>query len=152
MIVNKVGSVKFDNHILNVYGSLDEPLFMGTEICDVIDYSAGNTWALTRMCEEDEKLKVQTVVAGQNRDVIFVTELGLYNILSQSRMPIARKWRRVVHEQLIDMRRERKMTIEDQFEEWDNALDDIYYDEEKGILMRSVTVPGGDVEQVPLED
>lgn len=29
-------------------------------------------------------------------------------------------------------------------------LDSIYWDEEKGKLMRSVTVPGGDVEQVPV--
>lgn len=37
-------------------------------------------------------------------------------------------------------------------EEIDNLLDDIFYDEETGKTMISVTVAGGDVEQVPIED
>lgn len=62
------------------------------------------------MCEEDEKLKLPLVVAGQRRSVNFVTENGLYNILAQSRMEIARSWRRVVHDELINMRKERVET------------------------------------------
>ena len=42
--------------------------------------------------------------------------------------------------------------IVEQFEEWDHELDTIYFDEERGILMQSVTVAGGDVEQVPYEE
>ena len=41
--------------------------------------------------------------------------------------------------------------ISEQFEDWDHRADAIYFDEETGMLMRSVTVPGGDVEQVPYE-
>lgn len=33
----------------------------------------------------------------------------------------------------------------------DNILDSLYFDADRGIWMRSVTVPGGDVEQVPFE-
>lgn len=62
------------------------------------------------MCEEDEKLKLPLVVAGQRRSVNFVTENGLYNILAQSRMEIARSWRRVVHDELINMRKEKAET------------------------------------------
>ena len=149
--VEKVGEVRFDNRILNVYGSLDEPLFLGTEICDILGYSRGNSWTLTNICEEDEKLNLTMLGAGQRRTAIFVTELGLYNILSQSRVTTARKWRRVVHNELIKLRKSRDMDIVEQFEEWDHALDDIYYDEETGMLMQSVTVPGGDVEQVPFD-
>ena len=47
------------------------------------------------------------------------------------------------------MRKEKGMTIVDQFDEWDDLLDTIYYDEETGMLMQSVTVQGGDVEQIP---
>ena len=36
-----------------------------------------------------------------------------------------------------------------QFDEWDHALDAIYYDEETGLIMESVTVQGGDVDQIP---
>lgn len=149
---NVVGEIRFDNRILTVYSSLDEPLFRGSEVAELIDYSdAKNTWKLKSLCEADEYLNLPVVGGGQRRLALFVTEMGLYNILSQSRMPLARKWRRVVHEQLIEMRRNRHLTIEQQFEEWNNAIDNIYYDEEKDCLMGSVTVPGGDVEQIPVE-
>ena len=46
-------------------------------------------------------------------------------------------------------RKSRGMTIKDQFDEWDDLLDTVYFDEKTGILMQSVTVAGGDVEQVP---
>ena len=146
-----VGKIKFDNKILNVYSSLDEPLFRASDVASMIDYSTGNVWKMLEMCEHDEKLNLPMVVAGQRRTVSFVTETGLYNILSQSRKPIARKWRRVIHNELVNLRKSRGFDISEQFNEWDRALDNIYWDEEKGILMESVTVPGGDVIQVPYE-
>lgn len=148
-MTNIVGTIAFDNRLLNVYGSLDEPIFRASDVASMIDYSDGNTWKMLQMCEEDEKLNLPMVVAGQTRQVSFVTEIGLYNILAQSRKLIARKWRRVVHTQLVAMRKEKGMTIVDQFDEWDDLLDTVYWDEELGMLMQSVTVQGGDVEQIP---
>lgn len=151
IIGNVVGSIKFDDRLLNVYSSLDEPLFRASDIARMIDYSEGNTWKLLEMCEEDEKLQLPMVVSGQRRSVSFVTETGLYNILSQSRKPLARKWRRVIHNELIRIRKEKGMDIVEQFEEWDHMLDTIYFDEETGLLMQSVTVAGGDVDQIPYD-
>lgn len=150
-VTNIVGIIKFDNKILSVYSDLDNPLFKASDVASMIEYSDGNTWKMLEMCEYDEKLNLPMVVAGQRRNISFVTENGLYNILSQSRKPIARKWRRVIHNELIEIRRSRDMTVVDQFDEWDHALDDIYFDEEIGMLMQSVTVQGGDVIQVPYE-
>lgn len=147
--VKVVGTINFDSKTLNVYQSLDEPVFRASDIATMIGYSEGNTFKLLELCEKDEKLKLPVVVAGQTRQVSFVTELGLYNILAQSRKLVARKWRRVVHAELVRMRREKGMTVVDQFDEWDDLLDTIYWDEELGMLMRSVTVQGGDVEQIP---
>ena len=130
------GIISFGGKLLNVYGDLDAPLFKAKDISHVIEYSSGNEWK----------------VAGQRRSVNFVTENGLYNILSQSRMEIARAWRRIVHDELINMRRTKGRNIAEQFEEWDHALDNIYFDEETGKLMQSVTVQGGDVEQIPYEE
>ena len=146
-----VGTIKFDNKNLDVYVSLDQPLFRATDVANMIDYSDGNTWKMLEMCEQDEKLNLPLVVAGQRRQVSFINETGLYNILSQSRKPIARKWRRIIHDELINLRKSRDYDIVEQFEEWDHELDTIYFDEEKGILMQSVTVQGGDVIQVPYE-
>lgn len=146
-----VGTISFDNKLLNVYSSLDDPIFRASDVASMIEYSDGNTWNMLSLCEEDEKLNLPMVVAGQRRSVSFVTEHGLYNILAQSRKPIARKWRRVVHDKLIRLRKSRDMNVVDQFEEWNHELDGIYYDEEAGMLMQSVTVSGGDVIQVPYE-
>ena len=147
-----VGTITFDDRQLDVYISLDDPLFKAADVAKLIEYSDSNTWKMLEMCEVDEKLNLPLVVAGQRRIVSFVTEHGLYNILAQSRKPVARKWRKVVHEELIRMRKERGNDIVEQFDEWDHALDDLYFDEETGILMRSVTVQGGDVIQVPYEE
>lgn len=144
-----VGTIKFDNHLLDVYQSLDQPLFRASDVANMIGYSGGNNSKMTEMCEQDEKLLLPLVIAGQRRQVLFVTENGLYNILSQSRKPIARKWRRVIHDELIRMRKARNLDILEQFAEWDHYLDDIYFDEETGVMMRSVTIQGGDVIQVP---
>ncbi len=89
------------------------------------------------------------VVGGQRRQVTFITESGLYNILAQSRKPLARMWRRVVHEELIALRKAQGKNVAEKFDEWDHLADNIYFDEERGCLMRSVTVQGGDVEQAP---
>ena len=151
MNTNIVGEIRFDNKTLNVYSHVNDPIFKASEIAFMIGYSDGNTWKLLEMCEEDEKLLLPMVVGGQTRQVSFVNERGLYNILAQSRKPIARKWRRVVHDKLIEMRKARGLDIMQQFDEWDHELDALYFDEETGILMQSVTVQGGDVEQRPYE-
>ena len=144
-----VGTIEFDGRRLNVYEDVNEPLFKATDVANMIGYSDGNTYRLLEKCEQDEKLLLPIVVGGQKRVVSFVTENGLYNILSQSRMPLARKWRRIIHDEIIRLRRERGLDIIAKFEEWDHELDTLYFDEETGILMQSVTVQGGDVEQVP---
>lgn len=145
-----VGNVLFMKHTLPVYDSLDKPLFKASDIANIIDYSEGNVWKMLEMCEADEKLNLPLVVAGQRRTVSFVTETGLYNILSQSRKAVARAWRRIIHEELINLRKSRGKNVAEQFEDWNNQADNIYFDEETGMMMQSVTVEGGDVEQIPL--
>ena len=151
--MTKIGKINFNNQVLDIYGTVDRPCFIAVDIAKIVDYSAGNTQEMLKLIEEDEKfwsmVKPSTKRGGNRKSVWFVTELGLYNILSQSRKPIARMWRRVVHQQLIDSRKARGLKIEDQFDEWDELLDTIYIDQETGVLMQSVTVQGGDVEQVP---
>ena len=147
--VQIVDTITFGGVGLDVYSSVDVPLFRVTDIAALIGYSDGNGWNLLELCEEDEKLNLPLLVAGQKRKVSFVTELGLYNILAQSRKPMARKWRRIVHQDLIRMRKEQGRTIVEQFDEWNHELDALYIDEITGIMMQSVTVEGGDVNQIP---
>ena len=144
-----VGSVIFKDKTLPIYSSLDVPLFRASDVAKLIEYSDGNVWKMLEMCEADEKLTLPMVAHGQRRTVSFITETGLYNILAQSRKPIARAWRRVVHEELIALRKSRGKNVAEQFQDWDDAAESIYFDEETGMMMQSVTGAGGDGEQIP---
>ena len=146
---NVVGTISFDSKSLDVYASLENPLFRAKDVAAMIGYSDGNTWKMLETCEQDEKLNLQMVVAGQRRTISFITETGLYNVLSQSRKPIARKWRRIIHNELINLRKARSYNIIQQFDEWDHELDALYIDPDTGILMQSKTIQGGDVIQIP---
>lgn len=79
---------------------------------------------------------------------IYVNEIGLYNILAHQDSDSARMWRRVIFEQLRGHRLDAGNSMSDEFNFWDEMCD-YYIDEETGKLMKSVTVAGGDVIQVP---
>lgn len=119
MEVKIVGEIKFKTCTLPVYRDLDEPLFKAGDVAELMDYGPNNIWNLTNLCEEDERLVLSSEVAGQHRRVTFLTESGLYNVLAQSRKPVARAWRRVIAEELIALRRSRGKNISEQFEDWD---------------------------------
>lgn len=132
MEVKIVGEIKFKTCTLPVYRDLDEPLFKAGDVAELMDYGPNNIWNLTNLCEEDERLVLSSEVAGQHRRVTFLTESGLYNVLAQSRKPVARAWRRVIAEELIALRRSRGKNISEQFEDWDHMADTIYFDKVTG--------------------
>lgn len=145
--MNVVGLIKFDNRNICVYDDVNDPLFKLRDIVAMLKYD-DDIDDLISLCESDETIYEDI----DDIKTCFVNERGLYNILSQLRDSTSRKWRRVIFNQLIELRKSRNMNIVEQFDEWDHALDDIYYDEETGMLMQSVTVAGGDVIQVPYEE
>lgn len=162
--MKNVGVIGFGGNTLSIYESVDNPLFLAAEIAKLLEYSAGNTSHMLELVEQDEKIlktievddlpyksETRHINARKTQTTWFVTELGLYNILSQSRKHLARGWRRIVHEELIELRKSKGFDIKQQFEIWDEKYSDLYFDERTGIIMQSVTVPGGDVSQVPYE-
>ena len=78
---------------LNIYGSIDEPLFLAKDVAEWIEYgfdSKGNrdTNGMLRTIDEEEKEKNVNPI--NNRVSWFLTEDGLYELLMQSRKPIAK--------------------------------------------------------------
>lgn len=151
MVIKIVGEIQFKDQTLPVYGDLNEPLFKAGDVANLIGYSEGNVWKMLELCEEERKLNATIWTGGQRRNARFITETGLYDILAQSRKPLALVWRHVIIDQLVAIRKKRGLNIVEQFDEWDHLAESVYYDEERGCLMRSVTVQGGDVEQVPFD-
>lgn len=91
--------------------------------------------------------------------MLAVNELGIYEALFASRKLEARKfrmWAGTVMQKLranvglegYEVMRMTDPEIQDQI---DDILDTLFWDDEKKMLMRSVTIQGGDVEQVPFE-
>lgn len=91
--------------------------------------------------------------------MLAVNENGVYEALFASRRLEARQFRNWASDVLKKLRKHvglegyevMRMTEKSVQDDIDHFLDDIFYDEEKGCLMQSITVAGGDVEQVPFE-
>lgn len=112
----------------------------------------------TRSRPKNYKVLSKDVVKTENtRWMLAVNEIGIYEALFASRRLEARKfrlWSASVMQKLrknvgLEQYEVMKMTNPDIQEEIDHMLDNLFYDEETGILMESVTVAGGDVIQVP---
>lgn len=92
-----------------IYGTLDEPLFRAKDVAEWIEYSKSgngsyNVPQMLASVDDDEKLVATLLVAGQRREVSFLTEDGLYEVLMLSRKPIAKQFKRGVKQILHDYR------------------------------------------------
>lgn len=98
---------------------------------------------------------------GENKTrwMLAINEIGIYEALFASRRLEARKFRLWAGSVMQRLRKHvglegyevMRMTEPEIQDEIDHILDTLFYDEETGMLMQSVTVQGGDVEQVPFE-
>lgn len=99
-----VESINILNTNFNMYGTVEEPLFMAVEIAEMIEYSVDKTHQMLELVDDDEKLLDTVYRAGQKREVWFVTENGLYELLMQSRKPLAKAFKAEVKKVLRNMR------------------------------------------------
>lgn len=134
------------------------------DICDALDL---RTDSVSQRLDSDmlERVQIEASDNGSNgvrsrgenktRWMLVVNELGIYEALYSSRRIEARKFRRWSGEVMRKLRSSvglqpyevMRMTEPDIQENINNILDTLFWDEEKGKLMQSVTVQGGDVEQ-----
>ena len=139
-MIRVVGYIKFKNIIIDVYYSLDEPLFKAYDVAKILEYGEENVHCLIECCEEDEKQELQIVSADQKIKTMFITERGLYNVLSHSHKPVARAWRRIIANDLINLRKSKGKNIVERFEEWDKKIKNIYFDDQTGIMIEPITL------------
>ena len=99
--IEKVGEVKFGYSKLDVYGDLNEPLFLATEVAVVTGYNENTIEQMLGSIDDDEKLTVTILRSGQRRRMWFVTETGLYSIIEQGKTPMAKIWRKIIIGQSI---------------------------------------------------
>ena len=141
------------------------------DICDALDLRTDN---VANRLDPDmmERVLVEMDVSdhlstgvrsrGENKTrwMLAVNEIGIYEALFASKRLEARKLRRWTATVLQRLRTRiglqgyevMRMTETGVQEDIDHFLDDLFWDEKTKTLMRSVTVQGGDVEQVPFDD
>lgn len=97
--------------IFKVYGTTENPLFLAKDVAEWIDYSykdsrktARDTSKMLKTIDEEEKLVGTLFLSGQNREAWFLTEDGLYEVLMQSRKPIAKEFKKEVKKILKQIR------------------------------------------------
>lgn len=88
---------------IDVYGSVDEPLFLAKDVAEWIEHTQPSKMVET--VDEDEKLMGTIFLSGQNREVWMLTEDGLYEVLMQSRKPIAKQFKKGIKEILKTIRK-----------------------------------------------
>lgn len=137
------------------------------DICDALDL---RTDSVSQRLDPSMVERVRVDVSDHNstgvssrarktQDMLAVNEIGIYEALFASRRLEARKFRRWSAEVMKKLRSKvglagyevMKMTEPDTQDKIDWILDSLYYDEETGLVMQSVTVSGGDVDQIPFE-
>ena len=104
-----------------IYGDFENPLFLAKDVAEWIDYAYKDSRKVNRdvskmleTVDEEEKLKSTLKLGGEdyshggireNVEVWLLTEDGLYEVLMQSRKPIAKAFKKEVKEILKSIRK-----------------------------------------------
>lgn len=93
-------------HQFTVYGTAENPLFLAKEVAECIEHS--NITVMLQTIDEEEKVKItpkQPLGDLVNyKEYNFLTEDGLYEVLMQSRKPIAKQFKKGVKQILHEVR------------------------------------------------
>ena len=77
-----------------------EPWFVGKDVADILEYT-NTAKAIRDHVDDEDKLTERIVLSGQNREVIFINESGLYSLILSSKMPNAKKFKHWVTSEVL---------------------------------------------------
>lgn len=137
------------------------------DICDALDLrTAAVAQRLDPEMLERVRINISDVIsndltsrARKTQDMLAVNEIGIYEALFASRRLEARKFRRWSASVMQKLRsyvglqgyEALRLTEEEIQDQIDDILDCLFWDEEDNCLKISVTVQGGDVDQIPFD-
>lgn len=87
---------------IRMFGTINNPLFLAQDVAEWIEHS--QTSKMIKSVDDSEKLMGTIFLSGQNRDVWFLTEDGLYEVCMQSRKPIAKQMKKEIKNYLKSIR------------------------------------------------
>lgn len=93
---------------IQMYGSIENPLFLAKDVAEWIDYSKSNgkykVSQMVKTVDNDEKGIYNVATLGGNQELTFLTEDGLYEVCMQSRKPIAKQMKKEIKKYLKSIR------------------------------------------------
>lgn len=117
-ILSPLTSISFYGHELTVYGTAENPLFVASEVAQMIDYAKNRNGSykvdsMTRSLDSEEKM-VLTIRgrSGNTLSTTLLTEDGFYEVLLQSRKPVAKELKKKVKEVLKALRIKGRYEVE----------------------------------------
>lgn len=97
-------------------------MFVAKDVATILGYK-NTPKAIRDHIDDEDKLTERIVLSGQNREVIFINESGLYSLILSSKMPNARKFKRwVTAEVLPAIRKHGMYAIDEILENPDLAI------------------------------
>lgn len=93
---------------IQLYNSIEAPLFLAKDVAEWIDYSKSNgkykVSQMVKTVDEDEKGIYNVATLGGVQEATFLTEDGLYEVCMQSRKPIAKEMKKEIKQYLKSIR------------------------------------------------
>lgn len=109
-----------------VYGTAEEPLFLAKDVAEWIEYDTSSVHKMLANVDDDEKVRKNVPTLGGTQESWCLTENGLYEVLMQSRKPIAKQFKKEVKEILKTIRKHGIYAT-------DNVIDNILNNPDIGI-------------------
>lgn len=88
-----------------IYGDFDNPLFLAKDVAEWIEHSNPSKMIADAELEDSEIEKHTLSTLTNSYSALFLTESGLYEVLMQSRKPIAKAFKKEVKEILKSVRK-----------------------------------------------
>lgn len=96
---------------LTVYGDFENPLFLAKEVAEWIEHS--QVVRMLQNIDDDEKVMNIVHTPGGNQEAWFLTEDGVYEVLMQSRKPIAKQFKKEIKTVLKSIRKHGYYSVRD---------------------------------------
>ena len=90
---------------IDVYGTAENPLFKAKDVAEWIEHSNPSKMVEDAELDESDVAKLSVSTLTNSYSALFLTEDGLYEVLMQSRKPIAKQFKKGVKEILKSLRK-----------------------------------------------
>jgi len=114
MDILKAFSLYDREYPINIQGSIDEPLFQANQIGKLLDMSRIQNQMIN--LDNKEKVSRETCTLGGIQKVLFLTESGLYKILSRSNKPIAKVFQDWMVNVMVELRKTGEYKLKEEHE------------------------------------